>query len=366
MTVSVLDRPITRGSTAGLSPVDAAARVPVVVVTGYLGSGKTTLIASLLSRPEMAGTAVIVNELAEAGIDQSIICDAGAGEVVLLSNGCLCCASGSDLRNAVGRLLAGPAGRLAAPARVLIETSGAADPGPILKQVCFDPVLRSRVRYGGVLTVFDAENGPAMLDRDPVGLRQIGLADRVLLTKTDIACPFQVAAARVLLRRLSPHAPVIQSRDDAADFIVKSGCGLSASGASAWFAPASSAVQAPAHDRRMSTWSIFGDGRVEWSRADGILRQAFDGGGDDVLRTKGIVWTTGDDRPLVVHGVGRHFHRPVRLSAWDTTPCTRFVVIGFPEAAAVAAAVADGIGGRVAGSFDDCRGQGPQTREEQP
>lgn len=345
MAFSLPDAP--PGASAARRPkADAAVRVPVVVVSGYLGSGKTTLIASLLSRPVMAGTAVIVNELAAAGIDQSIIADAGAEDVVLLSNGCICCAAGSDLRNAVARVLALRAGR-AAPARILIETSGAADPGPVLRQVCFDPVLRNRVRYGGVIVTFDAENGLAMLDRDPVGLRQIGLADRLLMTKADIADAGQIAAARALLSSLNPNAPIIQSGDDAARFIAASGRGISAAAMTAWLG-AEGADAPPAHDRRLSTWSVFGTGRTDWSRAEPILRRSFDRLGDAVIRTKGIVWTAGDDRPLVIHGIGRHFNRPVRLSAWDGEPRSRFVVIGLPEAAAVAEAAAEAIGGRVA------------------
>ncbi len=354
MAISVLDRPTEPDVSAAASPApETAVRVPVVVVTGYLGSGKTTLISELLSRPDMAGTAVIVNELAEAGIDQSIIGDAGADDVVHLSNGCLCCAAGSDLRNAVAKLLDHPASGGGGPDRILVETSGAADPGPILRQICFDPILRAKVRYGGVVTLFDAQNGEALLSRDPVGYRQIGIADRILLTKADLVGPAQAQAARALLSKLNPNAPVIDDRAGVTGFIADSGRGISETGVAAWLGAASGRDAVSDHNQPLSTWSVFGTQPVAWSRIEQVLRQAFDQHGGDVVRTKGIVWTEGDGRPLVVHGISRHFHRPVRLSAWDGEPRTRFVVIGFAGAASVAEAIAEAVGGRVSAAGED-------------
>jgi len=323
-----------------------APRVPVVVVTGYLGSGKTMLITALLKRPDMAGTAVIVNELAEAGIDQSIIADTGADDVVLLSNSCLCCAAGSDLRNSVARLLRRSVGQPVK--RILVETSGAADPGPILRQICFDPLLRSKLRYAGVLTLFDAQNGKDLLARDPVGLRQIGLADRILVTKTDLVGKDMAAAARRFLRALNPGVRVTQEREEAERFVGDAGLGVARAGASAWLGEAVGADPSDDHQPMLSTWSIYGRRPVYWTRTEQAIGVVFDRHGDDVLRTKGLLWTEGDDRPLAIHGINRHFHRPVRLARWDGEPMSRFVVIGFAGAAVAAAAIADAISGHAA------------------
>jgi G3E family GTPase len=342
-------RPRDQTPEGTLSPgVAASARVPVVIVTGYLGSGKTSLITSLLRRPDMIGTAVVVNELAPVGVDQSIIADAGAEDVVLLKNGCLCCAAGSDLRNAVARLLQWRGDERSSPRRILIETSGAADPGPILRQVCFDPALRSRVRNGGVLTLFDIVNGREMFARDPVGLRQIGLADQIILTKADIASPHAREAARRFVQSLNPAARLSSEPDAARLFVAAAGRGVAKTEISTWLGEAGplTGVSA-AHESILATWSIQSQKRVEWLRVEPALGAIFERHGDDLLRTKGIVWTEGDERPLVIHGVGRQFHRPVRLSAWSGDPSSRIVIIGFAGATAAAAAIAEALDGGV-------------------
>lgn len=335
--------PIRKSEPSSTTP----ARVPVVVVTGYLGSGKTTLISSLLNQPDMAGTAVIVNELAEAGIDQSIIGDAGADAVLLLSNGCLCCGSGTDLRNAVARLLATPLADGKQLQRILVETSGVADPGPILKQICFDPVLRSKLRYAGVVTLFDVQHGQDMLARDPVGFRQIALADHILLTKTDITGKTEANKAYQFLKALNPNADISRQRTGTESFIMQAGRGVMASGASAWLGTSllSDTPIETAHQQILSTWSIFGDSPISWRQVEHKFHLIFDQHGDNLLRTKGLLWTTHDERPLVIHGINRHFHRPVRLNAWDGIPQSRVVVIGFEGASVAAAQIADVIGG---------------------
>jgi G3E family GTPase len=324
----------------------AGARVPVVIVTGALGAGKTSLIASLLRRPDMAGTAVVVNELAAVGVDQFVIADAGAEAVVLLNNGCLCCAAGSDLRNAVARLLQARGGAAAAPRRILIETSGAADPGPVLRQLCFDPALRARLRNGGVLTLFDIVHGRAMLARDPVGLRQIGLADEILLTKTDLASAEARDDARRFVQSLNPAARVTFGSDAALRFVAAAAQGVARTGAAQWLGEA---VRLPgaaeAHPAPLATWSIESREPVDWPRVEPRLGAIFEQAGEAVLRTKGVLWTLDDARPLVLQGVGRQFHRPVRLSAWSAAPSSRMVIIGFAGAADAAAAIAEALGG---------------------
>ncbi len=337
---------LPEGGSASVAQRDEAMpRVPVVVVTGYLGSGKTTLIAALIARPDMTGTAVIVNELAEVGIDQAILGDAGADDVVLLSNGCLCCGSGTDLRNAIARLLRRRQGL--ALNRILVETSGAADPGPILQQIHFDPVLRSQLRYGGVLVLFDVLDGQEMLARDPVGLRQLGLADRILMTKTDLAEQEQTEAARRFLLSLNPEAQVTDVRDDAVRFAGTAGRGIANDLVANWFRADAVTAATTLHETAIGTWSVCGDRPVSWRQIETPLGAIFDRHRDNVLRTKGLLWTEEDERPLVLHGIGRRFHRPVRLARWDGAPMSRFVIIGFPGAADAASSIADLLGGRI-------------------
>jgi G3E family GTPase len=344
--VLAFDRPgIGEMERGGPGPV--AARVPVTIVTGYLGSGKTTLISELLQQPGMAGTAVIVNELADVGIDQSVIADAGASDVVLLSNGCLCCARGTDLARAVRRLLdVGETGGRRVE-RVLIETSGAADPGPLVRQVCFDPQLRGALRYGGVLCLFDAAFGAENLGRDPVGYRQLALADLVLLTKTDLVEATELDASMAGLAGLNVMPVIAADRQAALAFLSGESRQSGGVGSPTWLGRASVAPDPQPH-AAIGSWSVVAVDAIAWDIAEQAMRRIFDLHGDCVLRTKGIIHTQDDPRPLVVHGVNRHFHRPLRLRSWDGVPATRIVVIGFPQARRAAEDIAEILGGIVA------------------
>ena len=191
-----------------MSGPDWSRLVPVNVVTGFLGSGKTTLLRGLLASPRLASCAVLVNEFGEVGLDHHLL-EAVTGSMVLLDNGCVCCAVRDDLRGALlelhGRRERGEVPRYD---RVVIESSGLADPAPVLHTLTADPVLRHHYRPGAVVTVVDALHGSAQLDRYPESVKQAALADRMVLTKTDLAEP---EAARTLERRLramNPAAPI--------------------------------------------------------------------------------------------------------------------------------------------------------------
>ena len=329
----------------------ARARVPMVVVTGYLGSGKTTFITSLLRRPGMAGAAVIVNELAAVGIDQAIIAEAGVDDIVLLRNGCLCCAAAGDLRNAVAKVLRPRGDGWSPPRQILIETSGAADPGPIVRQICFDPVLRSQIRNGGVFTLFDILDGREALARYSVGLRQIGLADAILLSKADLAEISQRDAAAAFVRTLNPSAQIVSDLDEAFRHVALAIQGIGGTGATRWLGASDSTLAASAvHDSPLTTWAVESAVRLDWERVQATLGVVFDRHGDDILRSKGVFWTTDDDRPLVIQGIGRQFHRPVRLSAWRQECGTRLVIIGFSGAASAIPVIQAAINGRVVSS----------------
>lgn len=341
------DKPEGRIDAGAVTPT-AQTRLPVTIVTGYLGSGKTTLISEMVRAPDMSVTAVIVNELADIGIDQSVIADAGAGEVVLLSNGCLCCARGTDLANTVRRLVnAGHAGGQTIQ-RILIETSGAADPASIARQVSFDPSLRNKVRYGGVLCLFDAAFGPGHLERDSVGYRQIALADMLYVTKTDLVSPAVTAELTTWLGRLNAVPVITTAIGDAVDFLTGRSRAAGKAGSIGWLGGAAAPAGTP-HEAEIGSWSIRSKVSIDWPLAEQALRIIYDRHGDHILRTKGIIWTRDDTRPLVIHGINRHFHRPLRLRGWEGEPATRLVVIGFPQAGEAAEEIARVLDGVAAG-----------------
>lgn len=191
-----------------MSAPDWSTLLPVNTVTGFLGSGKTTLLRRLLASPRLASTAVLVNEFGEVGLDHHLL-EPVSESMVLLDNGCVCCAVRDDLRGALldlhGRRERGEAPRYG---RVVIESSGLADPAPILHTLTADPVLRHHYRPGAVVTVVDAVHGGAQLDRYPESVKQAALADRIVLTKTDIAEPAAVGRLRERLGAMNPAAPI--------------------------------------------------------------------------------------------------------------------------------------------------------------
>src|ERR1700738_5349237 len=179
------------------------ARVPVIVVTGFLGAGKTTWIRALLAKPEGANTAVVVNEFGEIGIDHALL-RSSSDTTVLLGNGCVCCAVRTDLQESLRTLFA-ERGRGAVPSfeRVIIETSGLADPGPVLQTIASDRALGDVFHLQGLVAVIDAPGGAGNLDQAPEARHQVALADRIVLTKADLA---DDTAAAALTDRPGPPA----------------------------------------------------------------------------------------------------------------------------------------------------------------
>src|SRR4051794_18815651 len=192
------------------------ARIPVTVITGFLGSGKTTLIRELLRRPEGANTAVVINEYGEVGIDDALLL-ASSDATVLLGNGCLCCTVRSDLQESLRALFADRA-RGAVPSfeRVIIETSGLADPGPVLQTFASDRALGEEFHLQSLVTVVDAINGQANLDRMPEARHQAALADRIVLSKTDAVDAEVIERLTARIRELSA-APIMAASHGAID-----------------------------------------------------------------------------------------------------------------------------------------------------
>jgi len=313
--------------------------VPVTVLTGFLGSGKTTLLNRLLRTPGARGTAVIVNEFGEIGLDHILLQRASAG-VVLLENGCICCAVRSELNTTLKDLLLQRArGEIPPYERVVVETTGLADPGPILRLLMTEAVLCESYKLGGVVTMVDAANGAATIARYPEAARQIALADRLVLTKDDIAERAATCAAMECMAGLNPAAPVMTASTSAIDPVELLDAGLynprtrsldvkrwlradayatHAGTSTHRFAAGSGTLHAlPDHGIRSFAFAI--EEPVAWEpfcRWLDVLRL---GRGEDLLRLKGIVNIREyPGTPLVVHAVQQVFHPPVALDAWPS------------------------------------------------
>lgn len=304
--------------------------IPVTILTGFLGAGKTTLLNALLKQPEMANTAVLINEFGEIGLDHLLV-ERLDGDTVLLNAGCLCCTIRGDLLTALDgvwdRMLAGQA-----VARVVVETTGLADPAPILHTLMADPRLARRFVLDGVVTLVDAATGMATLDTQPEALRQAAVADRIVLTKTDLVPPAQVVALQDRLAALNPVAPILPAiaGDVPAARLLDAGpydTSAKAPAVATWIgAAAPHGHHHHHHDRNRHDSSIQAlclefDEPLPWSGLAGWLEMLAMTRGASVLRVKGLLDLQGEDRPVVIHGVQHLFHPPIRLAAWpEGTP----------------------------------------------
>jgi len=185
---------------------------PVHLLTGYLGSGKTTLLSRLLRQPALADTAVVINELGEVGLDHLLVDRGSEDDVVLLDSGCLCCALGNSLQETLESLhFRRERGELPPFARVVIETTGVADPGPIAATLSLDRAIARHYRLGSIATMVDAAHGITHLARFPEARRQVAMADRIVVSKGDLVDAAAIAQLEHRLRALNPHAPFIHA-----------------------------------------------------------------------------------------------------------------------------------------------------------
>jgi len=309
-------------------------RLPVTLVTGFLGSGKTTLIGRLLRHPSMRRVAVIINEAGEIGIDHDIVA-MSSEQVSLLANGCLCCTVRTDLQETL-RALFGErrAGVIPDFDRVVIETSGLADPAPALQTLVTDSMLAAQYRPDGVVTLVDAVHGARQLVEQEEARKQVALADLLLVTKDDLAAPGQVVALREDLRELNAQAEVRQVRlgEIGPQELVGFGPGSArVEAGNARFlgallrdgGPGPDAPDSPGYlgghrpgrlHAGIRTASLRFDRPFSWPVFAEAMQAILHLRGQDVLRVKGIVDIDGG--PVVVQGVQHILHPPLRLDRW--------------------------------------------------
>ncbi len=299
------------------------ARIPVTVVTGFLGAGKTTLVRRFLATPEGRGTAVVINEFGSVGIDDALVRDS-TDEVTLLGNGCLCCNTRSDLQNALRKLVAErEQGTVPRFERILIETSGLADPGPILQTFATDRALGGEFHVEVAVAVVDAVGGLATLEWSAEARKQVILADRLVISKTDLADPEKTGRLRERLAALNPRADihVAVAGDLDPRCLIESDERAPASAPSGFVAEAE-------HSDGIETFVWTAEAPVEWTTFARAIETLIALRGADLLRVKGFLNVAGCRGPVVVQVVQHLGHPPVELAAWpDANHTSRIVFI---------------------------------------
>jgi G3E family GTPase len=308
--------------------------IPVSVLTGFLGSGKTTVLARLLRRPEFSRTAVIINEFGEVGLDHDLV-EASDESLVQLQTGCLCCAVRGDLVRTLEDLLRRrEEGSVPPFERVLIETSGLADPAPILQSLMLDAALAGRFSLQGVVTTVDAVNGAETLRRQPESVKQVAVADRLLLTKTDLAGG-DASEVRDQIAALNPAAPVVAVTLGEVDPSLLFDAG-DHDRAVHYHETDHHHHHAGAHDGGIACFAIVREEPIAAIALTLFLEALAEHCGADLLRLKGIIRVTENtDRPAVIHGVQHVFHPPAWLERWpsaDRTSRLVFITRGISRA----------------------------------
>lgn len=320
------------GSAASGGRDPYAGRLPITIITGFLGAGKSTLLARLLRHPGMERAAVIVNEFGEVGIDHALL--SGSTEsMTLLPNGCLCCAVRTDLQETLREMfIQRRAGEIIDFDRVFIETSGLADPAPILHSLVTDTMLSAHYRLDGVVTLVDAVNGQASLANMPEAVKQVTLADRLVITKTDLADADTVASLARELAELNPQALQLVATRGELDPSELAGISpgrarVDAAALSRWLGPIEGEaaerssylgerLRGASHASGVRSFCLWFDEPFSWSALTTIVQVLTSLRGPDLLRVKGLVHVSGEAGPVVIQGAQHLFHEPVTLASW--------------------------------------------------
>jgi G3E family GTPase len=307
-----------------------ATKLPVTIITGFLGSGKTTLITRLLTHPDMNRVAVVINEIGEIGIDNDLV-RMSSENVTLLANGCLCCTVRTDLQETLRELFGQRrAGQIADFDRVVVETTGLADPAPVVQTLVSDTMLAAHYRLDGVVTLVDAVNGIGNIENTPEAQKQIALADRVIITKSDLVSEAELATLRQRIAAVNPRADAVTAVMGAIEPAMLTGLGLSsarAGGSTLSFLGESATLpgsgdsylgaRLPArHDAGIRTLSLRFHEPFSWEAFSAAMDMLTTLRGPDLLRVKGIVNVAG--KPVVVQGVQHIFHPPLHLDRWPS------------------------------------------------
>jgi G3E family GTPase len=307
---------------------------PVNIITGFLGSGKTTLLQRLLRSPDLSDVAVLVNEFGEVGLDHHLLQNV-AESTLLLENGCLCCAVRGDLQKALRDLLSRRIrGDIPHFRRVVIETSGLADPAPIAYTLLSEAVLRHHFRLSGIVTTIDAVNGRAQLDSFPESVKQASMADRLVVTKTDLSDPPSLAALRKRLRGLNVSAPIVESADIGDDpHQLLTDDIYDAAGkfreAAHWTAEDVDDHASHAHTADIQSFAAIFDRPLDWTAFGVWASMLLHRHGGNVLRLKGLLNVEGVPTPVLINGVQHIVHPPSHLEAWpDADRRSRLIFIG--------------------------------------
>ncbi|WP_421907385.1 CobW family GTP-binding protein [Mameliella sp.] len=331
-------------------------RVPVTLLTGFLGAGKTTLLNRLIRDPEAGRVAVIMNEFGDVGLDHDLIEEA-TEETILMQSGCLCCTIRGDLLKTLGKLIARRDRGDLAFDRVVIETTGIADPGPILHSLIVDRIVGPHFRMDGVVTLADAAMGPRTLDTQFEAVHQIAMADVIILSKTDLITPAEVQRFEARLASINRSVRCVHADHGRVPTGTLFGLsamrgGVTSSDVSSWLGmaeetpdplaglsgfptkaspsatlPISAAGAHGAHDHRICSASIEVNDPIPSSIFDFWLDTLIALKGPDILRMKGIVHVEGMNWPFVFHGVQHIFDAPVPLKSWSGKDTTSRVVV---------------------------------------
>lgn len=317
------------------------APLPITLLTGFLGSGKTTVLNHLVRT--LPRTAILMNEFGEVALDHQLL-QKMEGPMALLSGGCVCCTISGSLSPTLKNLwMARAAGDIPPFERVIIETTGIADPAPVLDNLLHDNWVRARFRLDGVVTTVDALFGMSQLDEHFEAVKQVAVADRLLLTKTDLAPAATVAALRERLAALNPAADIVAVTHGEVDPAAIQNLGLwnaetRSLEAMRWLKPQRYQPAAPGrlggkpradgHDARIQAFSVVIDAPLDRYGLQSALSMLVSFRAENLLRFKAIVNLAGEAQPVVLHGVQHVLYPEVRLDAWpDADHRSRFVFI---------------------------------------